>query len=275
MIINSPPVSPAIQSNITPVGNTISVCSTTTLTLSAPIGFAEYLWSDGSTTQQITVTVSGTYSVAVASIAGCFSTSSDALIVTVIPAPCNNSAPVITPPQLSTTIGNQITIDLTTLISDADNNLVLSSIRIVTPPVNGAQASISNNILELDYTGLPFTGTDVLTLEACDVFGECVQQQFSIMVIGDIEIYNALSPNNDGKNDFFKIAFIEDLEPENTVTIYNRWGSKVFETENYTESNSFRGLNQNGNELPSGTYFYEIIFKSSGKKESGYLVLKR
>ncbi|HMR58390.1 MAG TPA: gliding motility-associated C-terminal domain-containing protein, partial [Cyclobacteriaceae bacterium] len=84
-----------------------------------------------------------------------------------------------------------------------------------------------------------------------------------------------VSPNGDGKNDFFKIQYIDLLEPENTVTLYNRWGSKVFETENYSDTNSFKGFNQNGNELPSGTYYYKIFIKSTGKTENGYLVLKR
>ncbi|HNU42235.1 MAG TPA: gliding motility-associated C-terminal domain-containing protein, partial [Cyclobacteriaceae bacterium] len=65
------------------------------------------------------------------------------------------------------------------------------------------------------------------------------------------------------------------LEPENTVTIYNRWGSKVFEVENYSEANAFRGLGQNGNELPSGTYFYRIEFLSGHSMKTGYLLLKR
>ncbi len=90
-----------------------------------------------------------------------------------------------------------------------------------------------------------------------------------------IEIYNAVSANGDDKNPYFKIENIEALEPQNTVRIYNRWGSKVFEVENYVEANAFRGLNQNGNELPSGTYFYKIIFTSTGKTQQGYLVLKR
>lgn len=152
---------------------------------------------------------------------------------------------------------------------------MVGSLTIVQQPASGAVATLNGTTLQIDYSGLSFSGMDEVAIRICDLFGECTSQTIQILVIGEIEIYNAVSPNNDGKNDFFKIAFIADLEPENTVTIFNRWGSKVFETENYTESNSFRGLSQNGNELPSGTYFYEIIFKSSGKKESGYLVLKR
>jgi gliding motility-associated-like protein len=91
----------------------------------------------------------------------------------------------------------------------------------------------------------------------------------------EIEIFNAVSPNNDGKNEFFNIQNIDALEPDNTVIIYNRWGANVFEVENYSEANAFRGVTKNGNELPSGTYFYKILFKSTGKIQTGYLVMKR
>lgn len=123
---------------------------------------------------------------------------------------------------------------------------MLSSLTIVQQPQSGAAASINGTNLLIDYNGLSFTGMDVITIRICDEFGECVTQTIEINVIGELEIYNAVSPNNDGKNDFFKIEYIEILEPENTVTIYNRWGSKVFEVKNYSEANAFRGLNQNG-----------------------------
>jgi len=61
---------------------------------------------------------------------------------------------------------------------------------------------------------------------------------------------NAFSPNGDGKNDFFKIPFITNLK-ENNVVVFNRWGKKVFEADNY--DNSWDGEN-----LPSGTYFYVV-----------------
>jgi hypothetical protein len=45
---------------------------------------------------------------------------------------------------------------------------------------------------------------------------------------------------------------------------------------NYNNTtNVFRGLSDNGNELPSGTYFYQIVFNSGRKSESGYLTLKK
>lgn len=98
-----------------------------------------------------------------------------------------------------------------------------------------------------------------------------------------VVIYNAVSPNNDGINDFFNIDGIENC-PKNTVQIYNRWGVKVYETSSYnTFGNVFKGvsegrvtLNQN-EKLPTGTYFYNINFldETGGirTKKAGYLYL--
>jgi len=276
--INIPPAIPAITSSITPVGNALTICSTTSLTLTAPAGFASYNWSNGATTQQISVSASGNYSVTVTDAGGCASPASISLVVTVTPAPCNNQAPVINTISSSTVIGGLATINLINLISDADDNLVISSLAVLQPPASGASATITNGVLTINYSGIAFTGKDQLTIRVCDIFSECAQQVLEIDVIGDIEIYNGISPNDDGLNDIFLIQYI-DLLPdtqENKVTIYNRWGSKVFEVANYNNTtNVFRGLNDNGNALPSGTYFYKIQFNSGRKSETGYLTLKK
>jgi len=273
--VNSLPAIPTITSNITVIANAVTICSTTALTLSAPNGFASYSWSNGATTSQINISTSGSYSVMVTDGSGCSSPASEVITATVVPAPCNNSAPVISNTALNTTIGNTVSIDLSNLISDAENNLVLSSLIIVQQPTSGAQASLNGTTLQINYAGNSFTGIDVISIRVCDVFGECTTQQLQINVIGEIEIYNGVSHNNDGRNDFFKIDNIDLLEPENTVTIYNRWGSKVFEVVNYNPENAFRGVTENGNELPSGTYFYKIFLKSTEETKIGYLVLKK
>src|SRR5690606_36863729 len=96
-------------------------------------------------------------------------------------------------------------------------------------------------------------------------------------------VYNGLSPNGDGRNDFFYIKGIE-LYPDNTVEIYNRWGVKVFETNGYDNNASrFDGYSHgratfNNNELlPVGTYFYIIKYKegNSMRDLSGYLYINQ
>lgn len=96
-------------------------------------------------------------------------------------------------------------------------------------------------------------------------------------------IYNAISPNGDGMNDFFRIDGLETCSKgSNTVQIFNRWGVKVFETKNYgVNGNVFKGYSggrttiANGNLLPSGTYFYVLDLNTDlgTTKKSGYLYL--
>ncbi|MDZ7649143.1 MAG: hypothetical protein U5K54_19345 [Cytophagales bacterium] len=93
-------------------GNSITVCSSSVLTLDAPSGFSEYLWSDGSVTQQLTVSNSGSYSVTVTNAAGCSRPTSEILTVTVVPAPCVNQPPVINSTSVTTSIGGLATINL-------------------------------------------------------------------------------------------------------------------------------------------------------------------
>jgi len=277
--INPIPPQPSVTSNISLIGNTLTICSGTALILSAPNGFNEYLWTNGETTQQITVGASGTYSVTVTDVAGCSGPASDDISITIIPAPCNNQPPVINTTSLSTHIGGSVSLNLLDLISDADDNLVPSSLRVVQQPGSGAGATLVNGLLTLDYSAVAFAGKDQLTIEVCDIFNACTQQLIEIDVIGDIEIYNGISANSDGKNDILLIRYI-DLFPDtqnNRVTIYNRWGDVVFEISNYdNQSRVFMGLNKNGNELPSGTYYYKIEFEDNKRPaEKGYLSLKR
>lgn len=99
-----------------------------------------------------------------------------------------------------------------------------------------------------------------------------------------IEIFNALTPNNDGLNDYFKIKNISDY-PDNNVQIFNRWGVLVWEIEGYDEDqNIFKGISNGratiarGERLPSGTYFYVIVIRDASLPENeetctGYLYI--
>ncbi|MBX2964148.1 MAG: VCBS repeat-containing protein [Cyclobacteriaceae bacterium] len=279
-IISSVPEQPVIASSITPVANAVSVCSSSTLTLTAPAGFASYLWSNGETTQQISPASSGAYSVTVTNAGGCVSPVSVSLTVTIIPEPCGNQPPIIISTLTGLSIEGVVRIDLTPLLSDPDDNLDLGSLRVLnTQTTAGASASINAaNELILNYGGVLFTGQDRISIEVCDLLGACTQQQLTIYVEGDIIVRTGFSPNGDGQNDFFQIDYI-NLFPDtqqNKVTIFNRWGDMVFEMANYdNQSRVFRGLSRNGNELPSGTYFYRIEFTSGRAVKVGYLSLKK
>ena len=96
--------------------------------------------------------------------------------------------------------------------------------------------------------------------------------------------YNAISLNDDNKNDYFHIEGIEKY-PENTVRIYNKEGLKVFDVVGYdNKSQSFRGFTQGGVavkeslELSSGTYFYFIEYTDENhqlQRKIGWLYLRK
>ena len=100
----------------------------------------------------------------------------------------------------------------------------------------------------------------------------------------DLEVFNLLTPNNDGENDVFVIRNIE-LYPENTLEIYNRWGVKVYSVSGYGQNGRYfigisngRGVISQSSLLPTGTYFYILKYKSSSgdfKERKGYLYLTR
>ena len=86
-------------------------------------------------------------------------------------------------------------------------------------------------------------------------------------------IHNGVSANNDGHNDFFHIEHIEDYA-NNTVNIYNRWGSAVWEGIGYDNTTVvWKGEDKKGNALAAGTYFFVIVI--DGKKTTGWVELMR
>lgn len=91
-----------------------------------------------------------------------------------------------------------------------------------------------------------------------------------------VQVRQAISVDGDGINDFLVIEGITDY-PENRLVIVNRNGSKIFEATNYdNHQNVFVGKNSNGENLPAGTYYYVLTYKTDGKQErqTGYFILK-
>ena len=97
-----------------------------------------------------------------------------------------------------------------------------------------------------------------------------------------IEVFNAVSADQDGRNDYFRIEGLS-LFPNNNVKIYDRSGVKVYETKNYGfGGNVFRGISegrisiQKNKRLPTGTYFYLLEYENEDgkqKRKQGYLYL--
>ena len=81
-------------------------------------------------------------------------------------------------------------------------------------------------------------------------------------------IQKGISPNDDNKNDFFDLKL---LKPKH-LTIFNRYGTKVYSKHNYL--NEWYGQTDDGTMLPDGTYFYYIEFENDGPK-TGWVYINR
>lgn len=85
--------------------------------------------------------------------------------------------------------------------------------------------------------------------------------------------YNGISPGIDSINDYWHIENI-DLAgfTANTVKIFNRWGSLVWQGNDYdNETIKWTGLSEDGKELSVGTYYW--TFEAGAFSHKGFVEL--
>ena len=87
----------------------------------------------------------------------------------------------------------------------------------------------------------------------------------------ELEFPNIITPNNDGKNDVFAIRNLNPSIP-NLLSIYDRWGKKVFEMKNYKTyvrkgdtqvQNEQEGFS--GEKYSDGVYYFTFHYESTVK----------
>ena len=91
-------------------------------------------------------------------------------------------------------------------------------------------------------------------------------------------VYNAVSPDNDGLNDFFFIEGLRDIFINFKLEIYNRWGRLLWTgNNNKPDWNGYSENTMGNNEAPSGTYYYILYLNDPDypKPITGYLFLRR
>lgn len=116
-------------------------------------------------------------------------------------------------------------------------------------------------------TGNPIdiTGEEMgnYTVQVADSTGCSLSK--SIAVLGTFcEVPNIITTNNDGFNDSFDLSGMEVKQLE----IYNRFGRKVYEANDYL--NEWYGQNTEGKRLPDSTYYY-IIHLSDSTTKTGWV----
>jgi gliding motility-associated-like protein len=108
-----------------------------------------------------------------------------------------------------------------------------------------------------DFGVYPITVTD-----ACNQ----VEQILAFVIPCGTNIPNIFTPNGDDNNQYFEIVGVERF-PGSSLTVWNRWGTIVYESENYKNR-------WNGDDLPEGTYFF-VFERSDGESSSGSVMILR
>tara|TARA_B110000285_G_scaffold102446_1_gene116588 strand:+ start:365 stop:2374 length:2010 start_codon:yes stop_codon:yes gene_type:complete len=224
----------------------------------------EYLWNTGDTAATILVSEEGTYSVLVTA-GNC--SSEDSITITIIPVTDLN---VTVNDDFKSCVGEEWTLTATTSEEGVSYQWYLNGDAIA-----GETSSTMTFVVSEDFSGIQnysvtitkgsCTGTDHVDVQLYDV-SNCV-------------ITQGISPDaTPGFNDYLDLEFLSDrVGGITTLQIFNRYGTIVFNKNNYI--NEWKGQDKNGNDLPTGTYYYVIDFASAddvyGPQTSGWIYLNR
>ncbi len=206
----------------------IILCENRSVDLTINVTGVTYEWSTVpiQTTQTITVTEPGSYTVTVANRAGCTNTQTFIVVKNLIPI-------------ISEIVTNRNTVTILTAI-DGDYEYSL----------NGNDFQLSN------VFNFVSGGQKTAYVRERNQCGEDVEP-FLLLIF---PLY--FTPNGDGFNDVFRIEGLE-LIPDARVSIFDRFGKLLFVISAATPE--WDG-NFNGVPLPSTDYWYRAEFKDSGFK---------
>ncbi|GGG39259.1 T9SS type B sorting domain-containing protein [Bizionia arctica] len=123
---------------------------------------------------------------------------------------------------------------------------------VINPITGEVTGAVSNTNYTIEYTtsgSCPVTTDETFKTETC-------------------VIPQVITPNGDNYNDSFDLTGFD----VSSLEVFNRNGIKVYSRNNYT--NEFIGISDNGDELPTGTYFYVMRYQED-KVKSAWVYINR
>ncbi|MDD2964825.1 MAG: gliding motility-associated C-terminal domain-containing protein [Bacteroidales bacterium] len=205
-----------------------------------------YLWSTGSTSDEIFHLPSGIYTLQL----------TDSLR-------CRKDTAIFLPQPTQVTFEKEVVLPE---CRGASNGSVLLKPSGGTPPY---QATWNDGIVTLLHTDLR-AGEYVFTLSdtnSCTLSDTVVVREQDC----ELEIPNVITPNGDGFNDYFTIPNIH-YYPDNELFIYSRWGNEVRHYNSY--KGEWDGRDQGGNPVSEGTYYYILVLRNIKQYQGVITVLR-
>lgn len=254
----SSPVTVFISSSLSPViTSSEQVCLGGTVTLDAGTGYFSYAWSTSEITQIINILQDGNYSVTVSDNGGCSGVDSITIIFYPIPVVSYSDTCQLGKGAISVTV-EQGTPPYSYQWSDGSTHELLSFLNAGAYDVTVSDANACT--------------ADASVIIACP-------QDTSF-----ISVPSAFSPNGDGKNDFITVLGDRAKVARYEFGIFNRWGQKVFFTDDLSLISAAAGSNKGWDGYFQGTqqdidvftYYVNVEFISGSKDRlAGSITLVR
>lgn len=268
------------------LGRDTALCEGGSVTLDAGGGFISYLWSTGDTTQKITVSTSGNYSVTGTNRLGCLA--KDTLLFTVNPVPrvtvdtaiCHGLS-YLASGKLQSVSGTYIDSLMTKKKCDS----IVTTHLTVKPEIDlkifndtcvkrGTYVKLVARVAgATEYTWQDGSHDSTLTTSSAGQFwvrvlvNSCQKTDSTLIGWCDVPLYfyvpNAFTPNGDGLNDYLRPISIEVTEFY--MIIFDRWGKQIFETRD--KQKGWDGTCK-GSLCDPGVYTYKIVYRTTQSPES-------
>ncbi len=249
-----------ITTGITPfttIDGAATICPGETVNLSASGGpFDGYLWNPTNSTSSTTSAGPGPISVTITK-DGCEFTASGTIFS--YPAP---TADFTISPEAPGAAGMDITF------TDASSGASSWVWNFDVTNIGGNPSTETGNgpiIFVYDNAGTYTVSFTVTDDNGCK---NTITKEY--LISNNMKLPNVFSPNGDGTNDYLVFEGLDPALFPNNLTVFNRWGRKVFEQSNYSNDWSPEDLSE-------GTYFYvlKVDYSKEQKVFKGSLSLLR
>ncbi len=233
-----------VSKPIIPVKNIEPLCEGKNITLNAGNNYDTYTWSTGETTQTITITQSGNYSVIVTK---------------------NHGTTTCTSTKNFTVVNSNIATIQEIISSDWTEN-------------NNTITVLLNNNSQGDYeyslNGIDFQDSNIFNNLEAGEYTVFIRDKNGCGMVSE-ELYLLMypkffTPNGDGYNDYWKIKFSEN-EPNLTVKIFDRYGKLLKHLGTNSIGWDGKYLSK---DVPSSDYWF-VVTRENGKEYKGHFSLKR
>ena len=233
-----------VSKPIIPINDIAPICEGSFITLDGGNNYDSYTWSTGETTQNITITQPGSYSVIVTENHGTTTCSSTKNFNVV-----NSNV---------ATIQEIISSDWT------DNNNTITVLL-----QNNSQGDY-----EYSLDGIDFQNNNIFSNLEAGEYTVFVRDKNGCGIVSE-DLYlltypKFFTPNGDGYNEYWKIKLSEN-EPNLTIKIFDRYGKLLKQLG--SNSIGWDGTYL-GNNVPSSDYWF-VVTRENGKEYKGHFSLKR